>query len=207
MRLDEYYLLPWACRQGDVALDVGAQVGDWTALLAIGFRTVHAIEPNPELRPQLLKNLPSNAVHHPVGAWSTTARLPFRNSKKLSALSRHVDIDTGSGESSVECLPLDSLPITGAVDFIKCDAEGAEGEILRGAAGLIRHHRPWLLLEVHTADNFLQVVALLAQWSYLFTTIRDYIEIPFSYRWYEHCWVSAQASEKCPRSHWMTAAD
>jgi Methyltransferase FkbM domain len=154
MRLDEYYLLPWACRRGDLAIDVGAHKGDWTAVLAIGFRKVHAIE-------------------------------------------------LGGGK----CLPLDSLPIEGAVDFIKCDAEGAEADILRGATGLIRQHRPWLLLEVHSADSFLEVANLLAEWSYLITTIRDYLETPFSFRWYERCWISAQASEKCPRSHWMTAAE
>src|SRR4051794_6878842 len=100
----EYSLVPWACRQGDVALDVGANVGQWTTFLADGFRTVHSIEPNPDAIPQLLKNLPSNAVHHAVGAWSTATRLTFSrftSSENMSALAVNEDVDTRIGEIHV----------------------------------------------------------------------------------------------------------
>jgi FkbM family methyltransferase len=204
LTVDEYDLLPWICREGDVALDVGANIGQWTAYLAEGFRVVHAIEPNPDAIPELLHQLPSNAIHHPIGAWSIPTRISFNrypDSRHMSALSRdRQNVGQKTDAIDVECLPLDSLPIEGAVDFIKCDAEGAEVEILRGAAGLIHRHRPWLLVEVHTADNFLQVTKLLANWSYLVTTIRQHWFPQFSAMWYEHCWVSAQAREKCPRS-------
>ena len=198
----EYDLLPWACREGDVALDVGANVGQWTAFLAGGFRTVHAIEPNPDAIPQLLENLPANAIHHAVGAWSSATRLSFArftSSENMSAVGINEDVDTKVGEVCVNCLPLDSLPIEGRVDFIKCDTEGAEIEILQGATDLIAIHRPWLLIEVHSRENLLSLTALLVRWSYLFTTVRFHSLQQFNYPWYyDRCWVSAQARERCP---------
>jgi FkbM family methyltransferase len=42
-----------------------------------------------------------------------------------------------------------TISVTGPV-FMKIDVEGAEGRVLRGAAGLLRHHRPVVYFECQT---------------------------------------------------------
>jgi Methyltransferase FkbM domain len=40
-----------------------------------------------------------------------------------------------------------------APDFIKCDVEGAEVEVFRGAEKLLKERRPLILCEMHGAEN------------------------------------------------------
>ena len=50
--------------------------------------------------------------------------------------------------------------------IIKCDVEGAEVEVMRGAQRLIREHRPTLLCEVHSESSTQQVTELLTGFGY-----------------------------------------
>ena len=40
-----------------------------------------------------------------------------------------------------------------APDFIKCDVEGAEVEVFRGAQRLLKEKRPGIICEMHSEDN------------------------------------------------------
>ena len=103
-------------------------------------------------------------------------------------------INTGpkAGTVDLRCCAIDSLGISQAVDFLKCDTEGAEIECLLGAEQLILRDRPWLLVENHSSGNFISLVRILANWDYLFTIIRHPDYEPFSRIWFEHCWFSCQ---------------
>jgi FkbM family methyltransferase len=193
----EYWLEPWVPDQGRVFVDVGANVGTWTRWLAPRFTTVHAIEPNPEALPELRAQLPANAVVHAVGAWDRETTLTFNRfaaSAHLSSFFKQEGINTGLtlGQITLSCRRIDALDIGGPVDLLKCDTEGAEIECLLGAERMIRRDRPWLLVEVHSARNFLALTRLLAEWEYLFTVVRHPDYELFSRFWYEHCWFSCQ---------------
>jgi len=56
------------------------------------------------------------------------------------------------------------------VDFIKIDAEGAEGLILRGAKDIIEKYKPLILIEMHTIDGSTYKLAeeLLREYDYTF---------------------------------------
>ena len=62
---------------------------------------------------------------------------------------QHSEVSGYAREYQVEVTTLgDALrPDERPVDFIKCDAEGAEMTVLRGAADLLRDDKPFLVLE------------------------------------------------------------
>ena len=196
----EWWLAEWVPRQGRVFVDIGANVGTWTQWLAPGFERGHAIEPDPEALAGLRAAAVGNVEIHPVAAWDRVATVRFSrfaDSVHTSAYFAGQGINSGPRTGSVElpCLPVDELGIAGPVDFVKCDTEGAELAVLRGAERLIARDRPWLLIEVHSVDNWLGLTALLAQWGYLFTVVRHPEYPPYSHFWYAHCWLSCQPRE------------
>jgi FkbM family methyltransferase len=197
--MQEYWLTSWIPQGGRVCVDVGANIGTWTRWLAPRFQHVHAIEPNPDALPMLRANLPHNVTVHDVGAWHYETVLTFTrfaDSAHMSSFFKEEGIDTGPkvGTIDLRCCAIDSLGISQAVDFLKCDIEGAEIECLLGAEQLILRDRPWLFVETHSSGNFISLVRLLANWDYLFTIIRHPDYKPFSHLWFEHCWFSCQPS-------------
>jgi FkbM family methyltransferase len=196
----EWWLVEWVPHQGRVFVDVGANVGTWTQWLAPRFAGGHAIEPDPDALACLRAAAPANVEIHPLGAWDRAATIRFSRfaaSVHTSAYFADEGINTGLSTGSVDlpCLPVDALGIEGPVDFIKCDTEGAEVAVLRGAAQLIARDRPWLLVEVHSVDNCLGLARMLTDWAYLFTVVRHPEYEPYSHLWYSHCWFSCQPRE------------
>jgi Methyltransferase FkbM domain len=58
------------------------------------------------------------------------------------------------GTIRVEAVSVDEyVGKSGAPDFIKCDVEGAEVEVFRGAAKLLNERRPIILCEMHGDKN------------------------------------------------------
>jgi FkbM family methyltransferase len=60
-------------------------------------------------------------------------------------------------EETVQAETLDNLVATGRVTsptFVKCDVEGSAGEVIRGAVGLIRDHKPAWLVEIWYQHEF-----------------------------------------------------
>jgi FkbM family methyltransferase len=53
-----------------------------------------------------------------------------------------------------------------APDFIKCDVEGAECEVIMGAREMISEHRPRVACEVHSDQNAAQLTQLFGKLNY-----------------------------------------
>ncbi len=165
-------------RPGHVALDVGANVGFYSLLLAhlVGpTGAVHAFEPDPQSSRWLLENVRLNRLEQ-VTPWL----LALSSADGVSDL--HLDLRASRSTSLVAGwgLPvdqhrrqrlraatarLDSLEID-AVDFIKIDVEGAELEFLIGARDTLSRSRPVLLIEVLVQGHFDEVMSLLANLEY-----------------------------------------
>jgi hypothetical protein len=68
-------------------------------------------------------------------------------------------IDNDSEESAPGTIRVEGVSVdeyvrkSAAPDFIKCDVEGAEVEVFRGAEKLLKERRPLILCEMHGEEN------------------------------------------------------
>jgi FkbM family methyltransferase len=140
-------------REGDVAVDVGANVGVLTFLAAsiVGATgRVIAVEPNPDNLQLLYRGI----VHN---GFSNVEVLPHAASDARTVFSltggtsnTHVIGARAPEEGGyfVQSIVLDdALGDLARLDFVKMDIEGHEPQALAGFARLITRHRPVLLVE------------------------------------------------------------
>ena len=154
---------------GDVALDIGANMGIHTVLLArlVGpAGKLFAFEPNRALLPTLRRTvdaLPNASLHTCAlsdQAGQSAFFVPADDTKASLADWTDEAIDGIAREEICERRRLDDMVAEGTIarpDFIKCDVEGAELLVFRGARAVLdRPDAPIMLFEVnaHTAEGF-----------------------------------------------------
>ncbi|HYO49953.1 MAG TPA: FkbM family methyltransferase [Chloroflexia bacterium] len=136
-------------KEGDVVLDIGANIGYYTILAArrVGPRgRVFAFEPDPRNFALLQKNLRANGctnVHterRAVSDCTGTIRLYLDKLNKGD----HTIYDVG-GRHAIEVgtVRLDDYfsEYGGKIDLIKIDVQGAEGRVLRGMHSLLERNK------------------------------------------------------------------
>jgi FkbM family methyltransferase len=153
-------------RPGDIVVDLGANIGDYTFLLAnlTGAQgKVYSVEPVPEtfeILSGVVKKLALSNVelfNCAVSEKDGTVRMEIplhQHGGQNFYMSRVVTwpSSASSFESfEVPCRALDSLlasqpakPVT----FVKCDVEGHELAVVKGASNLLERNRPAMLIEV-----------------------------------------------------------
>lgn len=138
-------------RRGDTAIDVGANYGYFSLLMAnlVGKNGhVHAFEPNPPIYELLRRSIHINGLSsyvtaHSValGAQEATSELIVPpNAPGGAAVRTHVIGDFPAG-TPIQVRRLDAEIDWAKADFIKIDAEGAEAAIWAGMDGLLRGRR------------------------------------------------------------------
>lgn len=151
---DEAGLLRQHLKPGGVMYDIGAHVG-YVALLASRIAgaqgRVYAFEPLPLNRRFIEAHIRANQVKN-------VELLPFAVCDRVGERMFDAGGGTGRGhlgESGLLRVPtvnLDALIAEGGLpppDLVKMDVEGAEAAALSGALGLLREHRPTILLSTH----------------------------------------------------------
>lgn len=134
-------------REGDTAVDIGANIGYFSALLARAVGpagVVHAIEPEPGNHALLAHNMHLNGFRHvrlhalALGAQEGVAELHTSVSNNgMHRLYNSVCCSGPAVQVPVQRLD-DLLADLPAVDFIKIDIEGYELQALQGAQALLR---------------------------------------------------------------------
>ncbi|MFL5578374.1 MAG: FkbM family methyltransferase [Gemmatimonadaceae bacterium] len=135
-----------AVRAGDVVLDVGANIGYFSLLLArqVGEAgCVYALEPDPTNFALLERNIAENGYRNVtamrLAAWSVSGPLRLFRSEENRGDHRTYQSDAGRKSVDVDAVSVDEyvgaqLP---AVDFVKIDVQGAEYEAILGMRELL----------------------------------------------------------------------
>jgi FkbM family methyltransferase len=156
-------------RQG-IAIDVGAHIGLVSIVMARHFPQVFSYEPNRFNYALLVANMALNGLTHvrcfnhalysrdadlSLGA-DAQQEIPLPldcaggfNGIAATNLGAYDFTENGSGVFATRAVTLDSLGIDNVV-FIKIDVQGADGEVIRGAANTIRRCRPVIVFEWET---------------------------------------------------------
>jgi FkbM family methyltransferase len=135
-------------RPGDVCFDVGANIGWYTLLLSSLVEPtgeVHAFEPHPRAFEALRENVllsrgQARIELNQVAMGRATGRAELRTPGESLYSSIYRPPADGGRIDAVELVTLDGYCQTkgiGRVDFVKCDAEGAEEDVFRGGERLI----------------------------------------------------------------------
>jgi FkbM family methyltransferase len=168
---------------GDVAIDVGGHIGFFTMHMAAAVGAagrIYAFEPLDSNADLLERSIVENGFGDRVrfqraaaGAAPGTATLTFP-AETLNSGGAYLLRDgsaplTGNRTQQVPRVALDALDLRRPVRFIKMDVEGAEPQVLRGAARILAEDKPVILSEVHptqlerasgvTGDQFLAQIA------------------------------------------------
>lgn len=143
-------------KAGDVCMDVGANIGALTLLLAelVGDRgSVYAVEPGPPYVQRLHANLALNPPLKkrveiiPYGLSDAAGELTWRDDPEHPYNAVLLDIFFPEQHGiKVPVRTIDSFNLS-KLNFIKIDVEGMELEVLRGGTETLRRLRPVVLFE------------------------------------------------------------
>lgn len=171
----ELRLVPFLTIPERAALDVGANRGIWTHVLARYAEPVFAFEPNAKMYRILQKALPKNAHARQIALSDSTgtARLEVPENKsgwsnQHASLNPYRNKGRKVASIEVEKSRLDDLDLP-PVGFIKIDVEGHESAVIRGASALIERDKPRLIVEIeerHTGQPIREAIADIEQLGY-----------------------------------------
>lgn len=128
-----------AIRKGDVVLDCGANIGEFSKYCQERGAILYSFEPDPLEFCALSRNLADRGVNFPLALWFEEAELAFelRNESGDSS----VAVEEVHGASiNVRAVRLDSIPEIrnlSRIRLFKLEAEGFELEVLRGATEIL----------------------------------------------------------------------
>ena len=156
---------------GDVCLDVGANIGIYSALMAnwVGDAgSVHCFEPVSHIRRKLNLNLKingvSNTIVNPIVLGGEAGVIPMNQIKEgafragTSTLTQNESVEA-LGQNSFDRVDVEMRTVDSyiedagikKVNFVKIDIEGYEINFLSGASRLLSHHRPVMVMEHNQA--------------------------------------------------------
>jgi FkbM family methyltransferase len=167
---------------GEHAVDAGASYGFVMARMArlVGpGGSVQAFEPNPA-RHRWLHRVRAGRPHVTIHAEGLSDRrcratlsVPRRGRRRFDEHARIDSSEAGRAADydrvEVSLVPLDEVALGRDPTFIKCDVEGHEQAVLRGATGILERSRPTLFIEIeerHRPDPVEDTFAFLAGLGY-----------------------------------------
>lgn len=192
----ESWLQPHLPQNGQLAIDVGANAGNWTIALSQLCDEVHAFEPNPQCLHMLRGKLAArgNVRLCEFALGDDVGDLVLSLYPHHAHATAYQNLDTLPRGDQLERIkvPLVSLDALGyqwrPVDYIKIDTEGGERDVIAGAAHTLSMCRPQLLIEVHTEENRDWIRSFLTNFDYKPTILpHPNPSVPDG-----HCWIVAE---------------
>lgn len=165
----EFKMLDGLVKAGDWAIDIGANVGQYTKRMSdlVGpSGRVIAFEPVPATFALLAANaerfrfanvtLINAAVSERLDVLGMS--IPRFGSGLVNYYEAHITADGGG--TRVLTMPIDSMPIEHPVSLVKIDAEGHEAFVIAGMRGLIGRHKPTMIVETGSAELITVIEAM-----------------------------------------------
>jgi FkbM family methyltransferase len=142
---------PWMC-----CLDVGANIGYYSVLLAQRSKKVISFEPVDEFRERLIQHLRLNKLDNvdvvPLAlSEKVDTVLIHTTSGSASIPARHYHNMADAAETTIQTIPLDEYVAQqriSQIDLIKLDIDGHEPQFLAGAERTLRTCKPILVTEM-----------------------------------------------------------
>ncbi len=140
---------------GGVLLDVGANVGSVSILLADKVQRAILFEPNPVAATRARENLAINRLSfevHELALSDSSGVVKLEDAGGTSSTNRTVaGFETDSPTRLVSCVTFDEFLQScdiqaGSVTFVKIDVEGHENSVLRGMRRFLKEGRPRLVM-------------------------------------------------------------
>jgi FkbM family methyltransferase len=178
----EVAALRGALRPGDTALDIGAHKGGflyWLQARVGPAGRVIAFEPQPDLADYLERAMTALGARHvtveAVALSDRSGTALLRKRRDRTSCGATLEARSPTEDWVAQTVPTVSLDQyfnrrAGRVHAIKCDVEGHELAVLRGAVRTLRRDRPMLLVEcearLQAAGSVEEVFRLLAELGY-----------------------------------------
>lgn len=143
--------------KNSVAVDVGANIGYYTLLLAQVCKKVYAIEPESESFEILSKNVAANKLTNVVLIKAAAGETEeMTDLYKSNVNNGDHKMWTGGGNLKTEeifCKRLDNILLNEPkIDLIKIDTQGWEPAVIEGAKEIVKRDRPIIFLEYSPND-------------------------------------------------------
>lgn len=126
-------------RPGHVIIDIGANIGEFAHVGALAEAVVHCFEPDPAAFACLQANtteLTGITVHEDV-SWKTDGIIEFGLAPECAGSSVFVETSKKISRNAVTLETFVKEKNLVRIDLLKCDAEGAEPEVLLGAEPIL----------------------------------------------------------------------
>jgi FkbM family methyltransferase len=184
LRLSKFYIK----KNKSIALDIGANIGSYTLNLANNFDKIIAVEASPIVGKILEANILTNRMESKIDAnivalGNKTEIKKFNVNLDRSGLSSFKKTKSKTKTLKIKVLNGDlfisrKLNASDKINYIKCDVEGFEYEVLLGLKNTLIKHKPLIQIEYDGKNkNHLKAIKLLKSIGY----INIYkIKFPFS---------------------------
>lgn len=128
-------------------VDVGANIGIWSAALVKHFEKVISYEPSKRNRECLECNLQNLSDIRPFAVGDSSGQVNFHDAIKNCGDSK-ITLENRNGMYSVDIVRLDDQKITDC-SLIKIDVQGFELGVILGAKKIIEEQQPWIIFEIN----------------------------------------------------------
>lgn len=169
-------------KPGMVFYDLGANIGFFSLLASrlVGEAgKIFSFEPDPVTAGRLRRNIEKNQITNvtviEAGVASSTGKfrfLPANSSSPDRGVGKFAAMGEISPGEAIQCYALDDFARERAHPHaIKCDVEGMEVEVIRGARSVFSSFKPLIVFEIHSAANGVEVKSLCRGHGYEMQTI------------------------------------
>lgn len=128
-------------------VDVGANIGIWSAAMSKHFDNVISFEPSKRNRECLEINLKNISDIRPYAVGNKQGKANFHDAIKNCGDSK-ITFDNRAGMYSVDVVTLDDQNIKDC-SLIKIDVQGFELGVIEGAKNIIEKQQPWIIFEIN----------------------------------------------------------